>query len=162
MGTTPSSRQDASTDTYDDSSGGGSGGVGGGGEGGAVDPGGDTCVPSYQQYNYGGGPEGVWQPNTSTDGSEKVRRRRPKTFSSLKRKIVKRKNSSKIPDSAKSMRDMLNQWNPLDVHSLVEEYEALLVIKDLAVQADQARPAVPNLKKTFWICITTAVVVTLN
>ncbi|PIK53091.1 putative BTB/POZ domain-containing protein 7 [Apostichopus japonicus] len=135
MGTTPSARQDAATDTYDDSG------------GGVVDQGSDTCAPSYQQYTYGAASDGMWQPNTSVESGEKVRRRRPKTFSSLKRKIVKRKNSSKIPDSAKSMRDMLSHWNPLDVHSLVEEYEALTVIKDLAIQADKARPIVPNLKR---------------
>lgn len=131
MGTTPSSRQDAATDTYD---------------GAGVDTS-DTCAPSYQQYTYSGGADVVWQPNSSSDGGEKVRRRKPKTFSSLKRKIVKRKNSSKIPDSAKSMREMLVHWNPLDVHSLVEEYDALTVIKDLTVQADQARPVVPSLKR---------------
>ncbi|XP_072181901.1 BTB/POZ domain-containing protein 7-like [Diadema setosum] len=77
---------------------------------------------------------------------DKVKKKKPPSFSSLKRKIVRRKTAGKFQDHARSMRDLIATWNPLDVCSLIEEYDALAALKEVTIQTDLARPSALPLK----------------
>lgn len=82
----------------------------------------------------------------ATAKCDKERKKKVPNLSSLKRKIVKRRRSSKAQDHSKSIRELIGTWNPLDVYSLVEEYDALSALKELTIQTDLARPCTCSLK----------------
>ena len=61
-------------------------------------------------------------------------------FATLRRKLIRRRRTSKSYDHGKVIREFVSDWNPLELNTLVEEYEATAALKDLSVQADLARP----------------------
>ena len=77
---------------------------------------------------------------------DKGKKKKPPSFSSLKRRIVRRKTAGKFQDHARSIRDLIATWNPLDVCSLIEEYDALATLKEITIQTDLARPSASPLK----------------
>ena len=81
---------------------------------------------------------------------DKERKKKVPNLSSLKRKIVKRRRSTKALDHAKAIRELIGTWNPLDVYSLVEEYDALSALKELTIQTDLARPCTCSLKSDLF------------
>lgn len=61
-------------------------------------------------------------------------------FATLRRKFIRRRRTSKSYDHGKVVREFVADWSPLELNTLVEEYEATAALKDLSVQADLARP----------------------
>ncbi|KZS20813.1 BTB/POZ domain-containing protein 7 [Daphnia magna] len=61
-------------------------------------------------------------------------------FATLRRKLIRRRRTSKSYDHGKVIREFVADWSPLELNTLVEEYEATAALKDLSVQADLARP----------------------
>lgn len=61
-------------------------------------------------------------------------------FATLRRKLIRRRRISKSYDHGKVLREFVADWSPLELNTLVEEYEATAALKDLSVQADLARP----------------------
>lgn len=61
-------------------------------------------------------------------------------FATLRRKLIRRRRTSKSYDHGKVIREFVADWNPLELNTLVEEYESTAALKDLSVQADLARP----------------------
>ncbi|XP_046631781.1 BTB/POZ domain-containing protein 7-like isoform X1 [Daphnia pulicaria] len=61
-------------------------------------------------------------------------------FATLRRKLIRRRRTSKSYDHGKVIREFVSDWSPLELNTLVEEYEATAALKDLSVQADLARP----------------------
>ncbi|XP_065343892.1 BTB/POZ domain-containing protein 7 isoform X2 [Cloeon dipterum] len=57
-----------------------------------------------------------------------------------RRLLLRRRRSSKCPDHARYMRELLSGCSLAEVSALCEQYEALAALKDLSVQADLARP----------------------
>lgn len=45
------------------------------------------------------------------------------------------------------MRELVSDWSPIEIGSLLEEYEALAALKDLSVQAELARPPAATYKQ---------------
>ena len=68
-------------------------------------------------------------------------------FATLRRKLIRRRRTSKSFDHGKVMMEFLAEWNPLELSALVEEYEATAALKDLSVQADLARPPASTYKQ---------------
>jgi len=68
-------------------------------------------------------------------------------FATLRRKLIRRRRTSKSFDHGKVMREFLSDWSPLELSALVEEYEATAALKDLSVQADLARPPASTYKQ---------------
>ena len=61
-------------------------------------------------------------------------------FATLRRKLIRRRRTSKSFDHGKVMREFVADWSCSELGTLVEEYEATAALKDLSVQADLARP----------------------
>lgn len=61
-------------------------------------------------------------------------------FATLRRKLIRRRRSSKSFDHGKIVREFVADWSPLELNALVEEYEVTAALKDLSTQADLARP----------------------
>lgn len=84
----------------------------------------------------------------STSGAF-VRERRKKVtgFATLRKRFIRRRRSSKACDHGRVLRDFVSDWNPMELTSLLEEYEALAALKDLSVQAELARPPAATFKQ---------------
>ena len=68
-------------------------------------------------------------------------------FATLRRKLIRRRRTSKSYDHGKIIREFVADWSPLELNALVEEYEATAALKDLSVQADLARPPASTFKQ---------------
>ncbi|CAG9855347.1 unnamed protein product [Phyllotreta striolata] len=93
--------------------------------------GGDSCTSVYRD----------------TIGIVRDRKKKTTGFATLKRKLIRRRRSSKVCDHGKMLRELVSDWSPLEVAALLEEYEALAALKDLCVQAELARPPAATFKQ---------------
>ncbi|KFB36365.1 AGAP002951-PA-like protein [Anopheles sinensis] len=156
----------ASTDCPGSSGGGGggSGGVGGGGSAGGVGASGmsgitstagitTTPLTSAGGLGYGPmcGPGGGAGGGSGSGGGPGavVRERRKKVtgFATLKKKLIRRRRSSKACDHGRVLREFVSSWSPMELSALLEEYESLAALKDLSVQAELARPPATTFKQ---------------
>lgn len=87
----------------------------------------------------------------STSGAfvreQQQRRKKVTGFATLRKRFIRRRRSSKACDHGRVLRDFVSDWNPMELTSLLEEYEALAALKDLAVQAELARPPATTFKQ---------------
>ncbi|XP_058119343.1 BTB/POZ domain-containing protein 7 [Anopheles ziemanni] len=153
----------ASTDCPGSSgSGGGSGGSGGAGGVGAsggmsgITSTGITTTPLTSAGGLGYGP--MCGPGSGAGGGGSgsgggpgavVRERRKKVtgFATLKKKLIRRRRSSKACDHGRVLREFVSSWSPMELSALLEEYESLAALKDLSVQAELARPPATTFKQ---------------
>ncbi|BES93865.1 BTB POZ domain-containing protein [Nesidiocoris tenuis] len=68
-------------------------------------------------------------------------------FATLRKKLMRRRRSSKACDHGRVIREAVSDWSGLEVAALLEEYEALAALKDLSVQAELARPPAATFKQ---------------
>ncbi|KAI5754574.1 hypothetical protein M8J77_009655 [Diaphorina citri] len=68
-------------------------------------------------------------------------------FATLRKKLIRKRRSSKASDHGRVIRELISEWTPLEVSALLEEYEALQALKDLSVQAELARPPAATYKQ---------------
>ncbi|KAK0161755.1 hypothetical protein PV327_008171 [Microctonus hyperodae] len=68
-------------------------------------------------------------------------------FTTLRKKFIRRRRSSKACDHGRVIRELVSTWSPLEASALLEEYEALAALKDLHVQAELARPPAATFKQ---------------
>lgn len=68
-------------------------------------------------------------------------------FATLRKKFMRRRRCSKSTDHGRVIRDAVSDWSPGELACLLDEYEALAALKDLAVQAELARPPAPTFKQ---------------
>jgi len=78
---------------------------------------------------------------------QRERKKRMTGFATLRKKFIRRRRSSKTCDHVKVIRDLVSDWTPMEISSLLEEYEALAALKDLSVQAELARPPAATFKQ---------------
>ncbi|XP_042235708.1 BTB/POZ domain-containing protein 7-like isoform X3 [Homarus americanus] len=69
------------------------------------------------------------------------------SLATLRKKLIRRRRSSKSCDHARVIRELVSDWTVREVTALYEEYEASAALKDLTVQADLARPPAPTYKQ---------------
>lgn len=89
-------------------------------------------------------------PIPSTSGGVFIRDQRRKKvtgFATLRKRFIRRRRSSKACDHGRVLRDFLSDWSSVELAALLEEYEALAALKDLAVQAELARPPATTFKQ---------------
>lgn len=86
-------------------------------------------------------------PSTSGVFVREQRRKKVTGFATLKKRFIRRRRSSKACDHGRVLRDFVSDWNTMELTSLLEEYEALAALKDLAVQAELARPPATTFKQ---------------
>lgn len=75
-----------------------------------------------------------------SSSSSREKKKKITGFATLRRKLIRRRRTSKSYDHGKVIREFVADWNPLELNTLVEEYESTAALKDLSVQADLARP----------------------
>lgn len=78
--------------------------------------------------------------------SEEKRKKLSK-FNTLKKKLTRSKGGFKSHDHGKMLRDLTQTWTTQEVNALVEEYEAMLNVKELKSQTNIVRQSAPCLKK---------------
>lgn len=87
---------------------------------------------------------------TSSSTSEQLaqihkdKKKKIASFATLRKKLIRRKRTSKSLDHARVIRDFLSDWNPREICALVDEYETSSALKDLTIQADLARHQANN------------------
>lgn len=86
-------------------------------------------------------------PSTSGVFVREQRRKKVTGFATLKKRFIRRRRSSKACDHGRVLRDFVSDWNTMELTSLLEEYESLAALKDLAVQAELARPPATTFKQ---------------
>ncbi|RXG51806.1 BTB/POZ domain-containing protein 7 [Armadillidium vulgare] len=75
------------------------------------------------------------------------KKRRLAGLATLRKKLIRRRRSSKSCDHSRVIRELVSNWSVREVTALWEEYEASTALKDLTVQADLARPPAPTYKQ---------------
>lgn len=75
------------------------------------------------------------------------KKRKISGFATLRKKLIRRRRTSKSFDHAKVMREFVSGWGGWELNALVEEYDAAAALKDLVVQADLARPPAATYKQ---------------
>ncbi|KAK6637091.1 hypothetical protein RUM43_010765 [Polyplax serrata] len=78
---------------------------------------------------------------------QRERKKKVAGFATLRKKFIRRRRSSKTCDHGRVIRELVSDWSPLEIGSLLEEYEALAALKDLSVQAELARPPAATYKQ---------------
>lgn len=78
---------------------------------------------------------------------QRERKKKVTGFATLKKKFIRKRRSSKTCDHGRVMRELVSDWSPIEIGSLLEEYEALAALKDLSVQAELARPPAATYKQ---------------
>lgn len=78
---------------------------------------------------------------------QRERKKKVTGFATLRKKFIRRRRSSKTCDHGRVIRELVSDWSPLEIGSLLEEYEALAALKDLSVQAELARPPAATYKQ---------------
>lgn len=105
------------------------------------------ATASTSECSAGAGNGGA-MPSTSSGVFIREQRRKKVTgFATLRKRFIRRRRSSKACDHGRILRDFLSDWSPMDLASLLEEYEALAALKDLSVQAELARPPATTFKQ---------------
>ncbi|KAK4315569.1 hypothetical protein Pmani_013210 [Petrolisthes manimaculis] len=81
--------------------------------------------------------------------SPRVREKKRKltSLATLRKKLIRRRRSSKSCDHTRVVRELVADWAVGEVAALYQEYEASAALKDLTVQADLARPPAPTYKQ---------------
>ena len=84
------------------------------------------------------------RPHTFISPEEVVTREKKKKSSklaTLRKKLARARRHSRSFDHARALRELTSSWPVRDVSALVEEYEALVSLKELMLGAGLARPA---------------------
>lgn len=91
----------------------------------------------------------LYQGNGVYDSELAVREKKKKAskFTTLRKKLIRIRRHSRSLDYAKALREMISSWPARYVHGLVQQYEALLALKELAVAANLSRPTARSLRQ---------------
>ncbi|XP_020632205.1 BTB/POZ domain-containing protein 7-like [Orbicella faveolata] len=75
------------------------------------------------------------------------KRKKHSKLNTLKKKLSRSKGGFKSHDHGKMLRDLTQTWTTQEINALVEEYEAMLNVKELKSQTNLVRQSAPSLKK---------------
>lgn len=90
---------------------------------------------------------GVNDSSNGPIGLVRERKKKVTGFATLKKKLIRKRRSSKACDHGRMLRELVSDWSALEIAALLEEYEALAALKDLCVQAELARPPAATFKQ---------------
>ncbi|GAB6022453.1 hypothetical protein CHUAL_006565 [Chamberlinius hualienensis] len=111
--------------------------------------------PQYRHYVSNSTPSSVHLPTSATTdhlsafgrSAAHEKKRRISGFATLRRKLIRRRRTSKSFDHAKVIKDFVSGWGAWELNALAEEYDAAVALKDLVIQADLARPPASTYKQ---------------
>ena len=75
-----------------------------------------------------------------------VVRRKQLKIGTLRKKIARTLKGGRSPDYKRHMRELLEDWDLKDVSRLIEEYEALVLLKEVTTHSELARESVSSLR----------------
>lgn len=75
------------------------------------------------------------------------KRKKLSKFNTLKKKLTRSKSGFKHHDHGKMLRDLTQTWTSQEINALVEEYEAMMNVKELKNQTNLVRQSAPCLKR---------------
>ena len=78
------------------------------------------------------------------------KRKKLSKFNTLKKKLTRSKSGFKNHDHGKMLRDLTQTWTTQEINALVEEYEAMMNVKELKNQTNLVRQSAPCLKKDLF------------
>ena len=79
--------------------------------------------------------------------SAREKKKKASKFATLRRKLIRVRRHSRSLDYGKALRELISSWHVRDVSALVQEYEALVSLKELALAANLARPNANTLRQ---------------
>lgn len=77
---------------------------------------------------------------SDTDLACKDKKKKASKFATLRKKLIRVRRHSKSFDYGRALRDLITSWSVRDLSSLVQQYEALVTMKELAITTNLARP----------------------
>lgn len=84
---------------------------------------------------------------SDTEVAAREKKKKASKFATLRKKLIRIRRHSRSMDHAKALREMISTWSVRDISTLVQEYEALGALKELAVAANLSRPAARSLRQ---------------
>ncbi|KAK3583322.1 hypothetical protein CHS0354_038932 [Potamilus streckersoni] len=80
------------------------------------------------------------QAYTVSDTDLSAKKKKASKFATLRKKLIRGRRHSRSLDYGKSLRDLVSSWSVRDLSALVQEYEALIALKEITISASLARP----------------------
>lgn len=77
---------------------------------------------------------------SDSDLAGKDKKKKASKFSTLRKKLIKVRRHSRSCDYGRALREHVSSWSTRDVSALIQEYEALIALKELAISTNVARP----------------------
>lgn len=82
---------------------------------------------------------------TGGDSTENVvtprdKKKKSSKLATLRKKLIRARRHSKSFDHSRAIRELTSSWTIRELNALVEEYEATMALKELAIMANLARP----------------------
>lgn len=76
---------------------------------------------------------------SDSDISVREKKKKASKFATLRKKLIRSRRHSRSLDYGKALRDLISTWSFRDLNCLIQEYEALSVLKELSMAANMAR-----------------------
>ena len=77
---------------------------------------------------------------SDSDLSSRDKKKKASKFATLRKKLIRVRRHSRSCDYGKPLRELISSWSVRDVSALVNEYEALIALKEIAISTNLARP----------------------
>ena len=77
---------------------------------------------------------------SDSDLSSRDKKKKASKFATLRKKLIRVRRHSRSCDYGKPLRELISSWSVRDVSALVNEYEALVALKEIAISTNIARP----------------------
>lgn len=84
---------------------------------------------------------------SDTDINVRDKKKKASKFATLRKKLTRTRRHSRSLDYGKALRDLTASWSLAEVKALIQEYEALVSLKELALAANLARPVASSFRQ---------------
>lgn len=82
-----------------------------------------------------------------TEVVAREKKKKTSKFATLRKKLIRARRHSRSYDHARAIREFTSNWNIWELQGLVEEYDATMALKELAIHAALARPHANSFKE---------------
>lgn len=77
---------------------------------------------------------------SDSDLTYKDKKKKASKFATLRKKFIKVRRHSRSFDCSRALRELISSWSTRDLYLLVQEYDALVAMKEIAISTNLARP----------------------
>ncbi|KAL4237497.1 BTB/POZ domain-containing protein 7 [Mactra antiquata] len=86
---------------------------------------------------------------SDSDLAGKDKKKKASKFATLRKKLIRVRRHSKSCDYGRAIRELISTWSTRDLSALVQEYESLIAMKELAITTNLARPPANSCRNDF-------------